>query len=196
LSTDAGSVRVSIFNQSYSLRSADGSGEHVLRVARIVDERMRAVADGLAVHDVAKIAVITALNLADELEGLKNFYEAELRDVLSRAREDEEDAAAASAPSDDSEPEEFEEPQSPFAESRDTEAAPPGDGAMGAATQQEPSWFDAIFDTDAPPSKTGDERLSSQVSSRLRSQVSARLRRLRQPSPGNSITEGDKNDER
>jgi cell division protein ZapA len=193
LSTDAGSVRVSIFNQSYSLRSADGDGEHVLRVARLVDERMRAVADGLAVHDVAKIAVITALNLADELEGLKNFYEAELRDMLSRAREEEATPATPDTVS-DSGPEVFEEPRAPFAESREPVASPHDDD--GASAQEEPSWFDSIFDTDAPPSKTGDERLSSQVSSRLRSQVSARLRRLRQPSPGNLITEGDKNDER
>ena len=185
MGTDAGSVRVSIFNQSYSLRSADGDGEHVLRVARIVDERMRAVADGLAVHDVAKIAVITALNLADELEGLKNFYEAELREMLARAREEEQAAAPPPEPT----PAESEEP--PFDES----PAPPAAPADGAAGREEPSWFDAIFDTDAPPSKSGDERLSSQISSRLRSQVSARLRRLRQPSPGNSITEGDKNDE-
>jgi cell division protein ZapA len=195
LSTDAGSVRVSIFNQSYSLRSADGNGEHVLRVARIVDERMRAVADGLAVHDVAKVAVITALNLADELEGLKNFYEAELRDVLARAREEESDAAAPdTGPEGPDGPEEFDEPQAYSAEPRAPFAAPHDEGAAGASAQQEPSWFDAIFDTDAPPSKTGDERLSSQISSRLRSQVSARLRRLRQPSPGNSITEGEGGD--
>ena len=86
MSTDAGSVRVNIFNQTYSLRSASGDGEHVLRVARLVDERMRAVASGLAVHDVAKVAVLTALNLADELEGLKSFYETELRGMLERAR--------------------------------------------------------------------------------------------------------------
>ena len=207
MSTDAGSVRVSIFNQSYSLRSADGDGEHVLRVARIVDERMRAVASGLAVHDVAKVAVITALNLADELEGLKNFYESELRDMLARAREEDEAAAAMDAESDAPEgpqsPEGFEEPRPPFAEAREQfaeahepYAAPGDDGDAPAAAQEEQSWFDAIFDDmDASPSKTGDERLSSQVASRLRSQVSARLRRLRQPSPGN-ITEGENNDER
>ena len=89
MSTDGGSIRVKIFNQTYSLRSASGDGAHVERVARLVDERMRAVADGLAVHDVAKVAVLTALNLADELEGLKNFYEAELREVLERARAEE-----------------------------------------------------------------------------------------------------------
>jgi cell division protein ZapA len=203
LSTDAGSVRVSIFNQSYSLRSADGDGEHVLRVARIVDERMRAIASGLAVHDVAKVAVLTALNLADELEGLKNFYETELRDMLARAREEGEAAAAPDAEAEGPEsPEEFGEPRPPSAEarghvadSREPYAAPPDDGDARAAAQEEPSWFDAIFDDlDTSPSKTGDERLSSQVASRLRSQVSARLRRLRQPSPGNAITDGEGGD--
>jgi cell division protein ZapA (FtsZ GTPase activity inhibitor) len=169
LSTDAGSVRVNIFNQTYSLRSASGDGAHVERVARLVDERMRTIASGLAVHDVAKVAVLTALNFADELEGLKSFYETELREVLERARAEEEPEPA--------EPEALAEP-----DLLEVPAEP---------AQEEQSWFDAIFDSDAPPARTGDERLSSQITSRLRSQVSARLRRLRQPSPGNSITEGD-----
>jgi cell division protein ZapA len=199
LSTDAGSVRVNIFNQSYSLRAASGDGEHVLRVARLVDERMRAVADGLAVHDVAKVAVLTALNLADELEGLRGFYETELRGMLERARAEEEEERAAVAA----------EAEAAVSEAARTEAAGPHAAEAGAAAvepaaaddephavgaepaQEEPSWFEAIFDTDAPPSKTGEERLSSQVTSRLRSQVSARLRRLRQPSPANSITEDE-----
>jgi cell division protein ZapA len=164
LSTDAGSVRVSIFNHTYSLRAASGDGEHVERVARLVDERMRAVASGLAVHDVAKVAVLTALNLADELEGLKNFYEAELREVLERARAEEGEAEAP-------EPEACLQP--------DVLEVP----AAAEPAQEESSWFDAIFDFDAPPVRTNDERLSSQITSRLR--------RLRQPSPGNSITEGE-----
>ena len=172
MSTDAGSVRVNIFNQTYSLRAASGDGEHVERVARLVDERMRAVASGLAVHDVAKVAVLTALNLADELEGLKNFYETELREVLERARAEEEEPEAA-APEAYLQPDVLEVPPAP------------------EPAQEEQSWFDAIFDSDAPPARVGDERLSSQITSRLRSQVSSRLRRLRQPSPGNNITEGE-----
>ncbi|HWS89830.1 MAG TPA: cell division protein ZapA [Pyrinomonadaceae bacterium] len=165
MSTDAGSVRVNIFNQTYSLRSANGDGAHVERVARLVDERMRAVASGLAVHDVAKVAVLTALNLADELEGLKNFYEAELREVLERAR-------AAEAEPETPEPEAFAQP-----------AAAEAPAAPAPAQQEEASWFDAIFDFDAPPARTNDERLSSQIASRLR--------RLRQPSTGGSITDGE-----
>lgn len=161
MSTDAGSVRVKIFNQTYSLRSGSGDGAHVQHLARLVDERMHAVADGLAVHDVAKVAVLTALNLADELEGLKSFYETELREVLERARAAEEPETPA--------PESFLRPDVP--------EEPP------APAQEEPSWFEAIFDSDAPPARAGDERLSSQITSRLR--------RLRQSSPGNSITDGE-----
>lgn len=163
MGTDAGSVRVNIFNQTYSLRSGSGDGEHVLRVARLVDERMRAVADGLAVHDVAKVAVLTALNLADELEGLKSFYETELREVLERARTEEAEPAAP-------EPEAFLRPAA-----EEPPAPPPA--------REEQSWFEAIFDSDAPPARAGDERLSSQITSRLR--------RLRQQPPGNSIIEGE-----
>ncbi len=181
MSTDAGSVRVNIFNQAYSLRSASGDGEHVARVARLVDERMHAVASGLAVHDVAKVAVLTALNLADELEGLRSFYETELRDMLARSREEEEAEPEEEAPAAVAAP-------AAFAQGEPAEANEP---SRDEQSQEEPSWFEAIFDTDAPPARTGEERLSSQVTSRLRSQVSARLRRLRQPSPGNSITEGE-----
>lgn len=188
MGTDAGSVRVNIFNQTYSLRSADGDGEHVERVARLVDERMRAVADGLAVHDVAKVAVLTALNLADELEGLKNFYETELRGVLARAREEEEADDAGS----EAETGETGETNETAVAAVAAPAAPAAEEPAAAEpSPEEPSWFEAIFDTDAPPARTGEERLSSQVTSRLRSQVSARLRRLRQHSPGNSITEGE-----
>jgi cell division protein ZapA (FtsZ GTPase activity inhibitor) len=182
LNTDAGSIRVNIFNQTYSLRSASGDGDRVERVARLVDERMHAVASGLAVHDVAKVAVLTALNLADELEGLKSFYETELREIIARAREEDEPQAHAASDSDSTQ-ERFEQPPASF-------DAPTGDEAKSVAASDEQSWFEAIFETDAP-SKSSEERLSSQVSSRLRSQVSARLRRLRQPSPGNSITEGE-----
>ncbi len=185
MSTDAGSVRVNIFNQTYSLRSASGDGDHVERVARLVDERMRAVASGLAVHDVAKVAVLTALNLADELEGLRNFYETELRGMLTRAQEEDRDEGAAEAEVEPAEPE-----PTAFATAAAT-TAPAQESAGAETSQEEPSWFEAIFDTDASPSRTGEERLSSQVTSRLRSQVAARLRRLRQPSPGNAITEGE-----
>jgi cell division protein ZapA len=70
-SAPAGRVQVLIFNQIYNLRSGDGDREHVIRVARVVDERMRLISSMLTTSDVAKVAVLAALNLAGELEELR-----------------------------------------------------------------------------------------------------------------------------
>ncbi|HEV2862034.1 MAG TPA: cell division protein ZapA [Pyrinomonadaceae bacterium] len=167
----AGSVKVKIFNQIYSLRSSTGAAEHVRRAARAVDERMHAVADNLAVHDVAKVAVLTALNFADELQSLKDSYERELQELLERADQlaAENDALAAEREERAAEPA-APEPQ-PEPEPEPVQEARPS------------SWFEAIFDADPPERTPGDERLSSQISTRLQ--------RLRQPARRPSITEGD-----
>jgi cell division protein ZapA (FtsZ GTPase activity inhibitor) len=70
----AETVRVHIFNQTYSLRS-HSEREHVERLARLVDERMRQIASQAPVHDVVKVAILAALNIADELEHLKGRFE-------------------------------------------------------------------------------------------------------------------------
>ena len=162
MSANADSIRVSIFNQTYSLRSASGDGEHVRRVAQLVDERMRLIASQLAVHDVAKVAVLAALNFADELEVLKDSFERELSALLLSQPEEE-----------------------PYAEPRTEAQASVEETRTDASLAEDQAWFDSIFD----PETTRGERLSTQVSSRLKSHVSARLRRLRQPTTKTSITE-------
>ena len=163
----AGSLKVKIFNQIYSLRSSTGGAEHIRRAARAVDERMHAVASQLAVHDVAKVAVLTALNFADELQSLKDSYERELQELLARA-----DALAAE--NDALAAEREERAAEPVVEEPEPEPV---------REAQPSSWFEAIFDADPPERAHGDERLSSQISSRLQ--------RLRQPARRPSITEGD-----
>jgi cell division protein ZapA (FtsZ GTPase activity inhibitor) len=64
------SVVVRIFDQPYRLRTGRDAG-YAERVATLVDGRMREVAAHMSTLDVAKIAVLAALNLADELETLK-----------------------------------------------------------------------------------------------------------------------------
>jgi cell division protein ZapA len=169
------SIRVNIFNQTYSLRSANGDGEHVRRVAQLVDERMRSIASQLAVHDIVKVAVLAALNLADELEVLKDSFERELSALLMSPL-DEEAVEARSETQDELQS----EPQSSVAELL---IEPPTDNVVA----EDQAWFDSIFDPET--SVRGGERLSTQVSSRLKSHVSARLRRLRQPAPKPAITE-------
>lgn len=166
----AGSLKVKIFNQIYSLRSSTGGAEHIRGAARAVDERMHAVASQLAVHDVAKVAVLTALNFADELQSLKDSYERELQELLARA-----DALAAENDALAAEREERAAAE-PAVEEPEPEPEPVQEARPS-------SWFEAIFDADPPERTSGDERLSSQISSRLQ--------RLRQPARRPSITEGD-----
>jgi cell division protein ZapA len=76
-------VEVTIFNQTYRLRSETGK-DHVVQIARIVDERMRRISAQITTHDVSKIAILTALNIADEMQNLRNYYETEIQPLLSK----------------------------------------------------------------------------------------------------------------
>ena len=60
------SVPVSIFGQSYTLRTGDEHG-YIESLAEYVDERMREVADKTRTADTVKIAILAALNIADDL---------------------------------------------------------------------------------------------------------------------------------
>ena len=60
------SVTVTIFGQEYSLRG-DADAEYVREVARFVDERMQDVARNSSMASTAKVAILAAVNIADEL---------------------------------------------------------------------------------------------------------------------------------
>ena len=64
--SDPPSVHVHIFGTEYKI-AAETSPDHTREVARYVDRKMREIANVLSLRSVAKIAVLTALNLADEL---------------------------------------------------------------------------------------------------------------------------------
>ncbi|MGV8041334.1 MAG: cell division protein ZapA [Thermoanaerobaculaceae bacterium] len=57
---------VEIFGRRYELRTT-GAGERVSELAKFVDQRMRQLAEVSPHVDTAKLAVLTALNIADEL---------------------------------------------------------------------------------------------------------------------------------
>ncbi len=57
---------VEIFGQRLGLR-ADDDAARLQELARFVDHRMREVADQTSSVDTVKIAILTALNIADEL---------------------------------------------------------------------------------------------------------------------------------
>ncbi len=59
-------VHVHIFGTEYKIAS-ETDPDHTRCVARYVDRKMREIANSLSLRSVAKIAVLTAVNLADEL---------------------------------------------------------------------------------------------------------------------------------
>lgn len=118
-------VEVEIFNKAYVLRSAGGAAR-ILAAARIVDERMRHISSQITTHDVVKIAVLTALNLADEMRDVKDYYEAEIRKVFS---------------------------QVPGEREQVSEEAPPEPEGDAARPQ---SWFDDFFDAEVPVKDRGE----------------------------------------
>jgi cell division protein ZapA len=89
--TPAETVKVTIFNQTYSLRSAGGA-EHIREIAGLVDERMKHIAAQLTTHDISKIAILVALNIADEMQTLKAQFAVEIEELLKRAPATEGDA--------------------------------------------------------------------------------------------------------
>lgn len=67
-------VIVEIFGEKHVIRGQE-SPEHILKVAREVDKKMRLISQRtprLAVH---QIAILAALNLADELQKLREEQE-------------------------------------------------------------------------------------------------------------------------
>lgn len=85
------SVQVYIFNQTYHLRSGSDAG-YVMRIAQLVDERMRQISSHTQNHDALKIAVLTALNIADEMQRLRDSYERAPSDSTPAPADEQKDA--------------------------------------------------------------------------------------------------------
>ena len=64
---EKGVVHVDIFGSQYTIRKGSEDSDYIVRVAAYVDQKMREINEKLPVASVAKVAVLTSLNLADEL---------------------------------------------------------------------------------------------------------------------------------
>ena len=69
----ANSIRVDIYDQGYNLRGTDA--DYIVKLAEYVDLKMRAVAEKTATVDSLRVAVLAALNIADEYHLLKKKYD-------------------------------------------------------------------------------------------------------------------------
>jgi cell division protein ZapA len=64
-------VKVEIYGQSYTL-SGELDENYVQKLARYVDEKMSAVAEGTQTVDSVRVAVLAAMSIADELHSRQN----------------------------------------------------------------------------------------------------------------------------
>ena len=71
--TAAAPIRVEIYDQIYNLRGVDA--EYIMKLAEFVDGKMRTVAEQTSTIDSLRLAVLAALNIADEFHILKKKYD-------------------------------------------------------------------------------------------------------------------------
>jgi len=76
-------VRVEIFDQAYSLRGSDS--DYIEKLAEYVDNKIRAVAEQTSTVDSLRLAVLAALNIADEYHTLKRKYDTVAAEYNRRA---------------------------------------------------------------------------------------------------------------
>ena len=77
------SVRVEIYDQVYNLRGTNS--EYIHNLADYVDSKMRTVAEQTSTVDSLRLAVLAALNIADEYHLLKRKYDAIAEEYNQRA---------------------------------------------------------------------------------------------------------------
>ena len=76
------STEVEIFGAVYRVRGSDH--EHLQGLADLVDRRMREVARHANTSDATRIAILVALNLADELSRVQKQQEGEQGEIREK----------------------------------------------------------------------------------------------------------------
>lgn len=67
-------MKIEIYDQVYNV-SADNNEEYLKELAAYVDSKMRSVAEATRMVDSLKVAVLAALNIADEMFTLRHRQE-------------------------------------------------------------------------------------------------------------------------
>jgi cell division protein ZapA len=77
---------VEIFGAVYNVRGTDDQG-HLQGLADLVDRKMREVAQHVSTADTARIAILAALNLADELFQIQKRQDGERVEIREKVAE-------------------------------------------------------------------------------------------------------------
>jgi cell division protein ZapA len=79
-------VHVNIYGEEYAIRS-ENEEAYIRQVAEYVDRAMRDLAEKVPNKSPSRVAVLTALNIADELFAERNSGQSELSVVEKRTHE-------------------------------------------------------------------------------------------------------------
>jgi cell division protein ZapA len=82
-------IKVEIFGTEYRIKG-DANADYIRQVAGLVDERMRQIADASMTGSVAKIAILAAVNIADELLKERLARESAMDKLSERLKQAEE----------------------------------------------------------------------------------------------------------
>lgn len=84
MTEDSNTIPVHILGKEYIVRCPEQECARVERVARFVDEKMREIRDSGAALGTDRVAVLTALNIANELFDLQERRREENEEVGAR----------------------------------------------------------------------------------------------------------------
>ncbi|MBM4401597.1 MAG: cell division protein ZapA [Crenarchaeota archaeon] len=79
-------IVVRIYGQDYPVR-ARGDEEYIKRVAKYVDERMTLIEEQTSANTPTRLAILAALNIADELFQLRLEKERQIQEFEEKARQ-------------------------------------------------------------------------------------------------------------
>jgi len=86
MTKEAQLTQVEIYGQSYNLRGT-GDPAYIHELATYVDGKMNQISEGSATVDSLKVAILTALNIADEYHQIKREVEKQRMDIAVRTAE-------------------------------------------------------------------------------------------------------------
>ena len=79
-------VRVTIYGQEYPIKGR-GDEEYIKKIARFVDDRMLQIEEQTTINSPTRLAILAALNIADELFSLQQDKDQLVSEYESKARE-------------------------------------------------------------------------------------------------------------
>lgn len=74
-------IRVNIFGSEYVLKASENE-EYIINIAKYVDEKMRLIDKSNSINSKSKVAILAALNIAEELSQERETRE-KLKDKLN-----------------------------------------------------------------------------------------------------------------